>query len=346
MNRTLLKTVAVCLLALLSLSGLMAPAEEAIIEEAELTVNEAPAEALEIAPDADAIPPQEEVPAVEANAGAVPINKTNFPAKDFRNYVKQNFDTNGDGKLSKAEAKSAKSIYLEDMSCPNMKGIEHFTNLTDLSCVYCGVKKLNVTKNTKLQELDCSGNKLTALNVTKCTKLVYLNCSKNALTALNVTKCTKLQELDCHSNALTALNVTKCPKLIRLSCNDNALKKLNVTKSTKLQWLDCSENKLTALNVTKCPKLSKLYCESNVLKKLNIGSNKQLVSLHAEGNQITSIDLKNNAYLRACQKTDPEYEDDSTIGWESMADDETESSIVIDKTTKLTSGTKVLYKGA
>ena len=40
------------------------------------------------------------------------INKANFPAADFRNYVLANIDANGDKKLSRAEAEAVTEIVL------------------------------------------------------------------------------------------------------------------------------------------------------------------------------------------------------------------------------------------
>ena len=46
-------------------------------------------------------------------AGDVAINATNFPDEIFRQYVKDNFDTNKDGKLDSKEIANAKYINLE-----------------------------------------------------------------------------------------------------------------------------------------------------------------------------------------------------------------------------------------
>ena len=57
-------------------------------------------------PEADVLLPEagEESPADTANDGErVKINSTNFPDKEFRNYVKAAYDLDGDGALSDGE---------------------------------------------------------------------------------------------------------------------------------------------------------------------------------------------------------------------------------------------------
>ncbi|MBQ9904920.1 MAG: hypothetical protein IJM47_09065, partial [Synergistaceae bacterium] len=67
-------------------------------------------------------------------AKTVAINKTNFPDAVFREYVSNNFDTNKDGKLTDAEAKTVRQLNIIGRGIANLKGIEYFTALTNLSC--------------------------------------------------------------------------------------------------------------------------------------------------------------------------------------------------------------------
>ena len=89
------------------------------------------------------------------------IDETNFPDVNFRNYVLASFDSNGDEKLDDEEIANVKYIFASSKTISSLKGIEYFTELT---------------------ELDCGNNQLTSLDVSKNTKLVKLICAKNALT--------------------------------------------------------------------------------------------------------------------------------------------------------------------
>ncbi len=65
--------------------------------------------------------------------GDVAINAANFPDAAFRDYISQNFDTNSDGVLSIAEIDTVYSINAQGM---NLRGIEYFTSLRHLACLY------------------------------------------------------------------------------------------------------------------------------------------------------------------------------------------------------------------
>ena len=112
-----------------------------------------------------------------ADAEGVKIDKANFPAKAFRDYVKEHYDADGDGMLSEDEASAVTEIHLrtreqrEDdvgkLTCATLKGIEHFPNLQVLDAVECGLTELDVSKNTKLVRMECQANKLKKLDVRK-----------------------------------------------------------------------------------------------------------------------------------------------------------------------------------
>ncbi|MBR7074375.1 MAG: leucine-rich repeat domain-containing protein, partial [Oscillospiraceae bacterium] len=112
------------------------------------------------------------LPSVPAQAaGDVAINATNFPDANFRSYVSGNCDSNGDGKLSAREIAAVTYIGCFNKNIASLKGIEHFTALT---------------------ELYCYNNQLTALDVSGCTALTKLWCGVNRLTSLDVSKNTAL----------------------------------------------------------------------------------------------------------------------------------------------------------
>ena len=85
----------------------------------------------------------------------VPINSTVFPDDNFRKYISQNFDTNGDGVLSEGEIAKVKAIVIYDST--RLNGIEVFY---DLKRLYCGnqLSELDVSKNAALWYLSCDSN--------------------------------------------------------------------------------------------------------------------------------------------------------------------------------------------
>ena len=185
-------------------------------------------------------------PNAVANDGAsVAINSKYFPAKDFREYVKANFDVDGDGSLSTEERDAVEEILLRtlddadnginEVNCSTLKGIEYFTNLRVLHCACCGLAELDVSKNTRLEYVECGLNSLKKLNVSKNKELEWLSCFENKLKKLDVSRNKKLRELWYYNNKLTKLNVKKNRKLELMLASGNAIKQIDITNCAGVQ---------------------------------------------------------------------------------------------------------------
>ena len=195
----------------------------------------------------------------------IEINAENFPDENFRNYLlKQRYGT--DGMITEAEIKGVTYIDVDRKSISNLKGIEHFTALTELYCSYNQLTVLDVSNNTALKSLYCYNNQFTALDVSKNTALTILSCASNQLTALDVSKNTALIELSCGGNPLTALDVSNNTALKILSCGACKLTELDVSKNTALTSIVCSSNQLTTLDVSNNTALRTLGCYNNQIK--------------------------------------------------------------------------------
>lgn len=108
-----------------------------------------------------------------------PDFKLNFPDEEFRRFLKECCDKNGDGKLD---------VDIKNMTIPtsyaikSLEGIRFFEDLEKLDCHDIGLTTLNVGKNFKLKELDCSQNQLKEYYPILSSGLKKLNCSNNKLT--------------------------------------------------------------------------------------------------------------------------------------------------------------------
>ena len=220
----------------------------------------------------------------------VEINENTFPDENFRNWILAK-DYGKDGVLTDEEISAVTKITLTTNINTNkiqsLKGIEYFTELTQLlveipliteidvskltkltylDCSMTQISELDVSKNTALTELDCSGNQLTSLDVSNNTTLTRLSCNSNQLTSLDVSNNTELEILYCKDNQLTELDVSKNKELKRFVCSKNLLTSLNVSGHAKLESMRCERNKLTMLDVSDCPKLWEIYCFNNQIK--------------------------------------------------------------------------------
>lgn len=226
-----------------------------------------------------------------------PDFKLNFPDEEFRRFLKECCDTNGDGKLD---------VDIKNMTIPtgyaitSLEGIRFFEDLEKLDCHGIGLTTLNVTKNFKLEELNCSDNQLKDYLYILSNGLKKLNCSNNKLTSMNlgILPGLNLEEVDCSNNNITNIVMWSVGELVKFDCSNNDLMTLDVSQCSKLQQLNCSGNQLMELDVGNQTQLTELDCSNNKLTELNVEQNGSLTSLICNDNQLTTLDLSKNNSLR------------------------------------------------
>lgn len=233
----------------------------------------------------------------------VEINETNFPDENFRNWVLSQ-EYGADGVLTDEEIAGIITIEVSNLGIKSLKGIEYFTALTELHCIYNQLTSLDVSGCTALTRLYCYLNQLTSLDVSKNNALEYLYCYGNPLNTLDVSKNTALKELDCVNNQLTSLDVSKNTALTKLDCRINQITELDLSKNTALTMLNCYQNQLTKLNVSGCTALESITCYGNQLTELDVSGLTALIGLSCSMNQITSLNVSGCAALTelSCDK--------------------------------------------
>ena len=177
-----------------------------------------------------------------------PDFKLNFPDEEFRRFLKECCDTNGDGKLD---------VDIKNMTIPtgyaitSLEGIRFFEDLEKLDCHGIGLTTLNVSKNFKLEELNCSDNQLKDYLYILSYRLKKLNCSNNKLTSMNlgILHGLNLEEVNCSNNNITNIVMDSVGELVKFDCSNNDLMTLDVSQCFKLEELNCSGNQLMELNV-------------------------------------------------------------------------------------------------
>lgn len=225
-----------------------------------------------------------------------PDFKLNFPDEEFRRFLKECCDKNGDGKLD---------VDIKNMTIPtsyaikSLEGIRFFEDLEKLDCHGIGLTTLNVGKNFKLKELDCSQNQLKKSVDILSSGLKKLNCSNNKLTYMNlgILYGLNLEEVDCSNNEITNIVMDSVGELVKFDCSNNDLMALDVSQCLKLEELNCSGNQLMELDVGHQTQLTQLDCSNNKLTELNVKQNGGLISLICNDNQLTTLDLSQNHSL-------------------------------------------------
>lgn len=121
------------------------------------------------------------------------------------------WDTDGDGKLSPAEAAAVEGI--------DIKGYYY-----DFA-------------SKQFKDKDDSDLVRSLAGIGNFTGLILFNCHKNLLTELDMSGCDVLEELYCSHNQLTSLNITRNPKLKKIECSGNKLASLDISKNRELDFL-------------------------------------------------------------------------------------------------------------
>ena len=225
-----------------------------------------------------------------------PDFKLNFPDEEFRRFLKECCDKNGDGKLD---------VDIKNMTIPtsyaikSLEGIRFFEDLEKLDCHGIGLTTLNVGKNFKLKELDCSDNQLKESYPILSSGLKKLNCSNNRLTHMDLGRRSglNLEEVDCSNNEIRNIVMDSVGELVKFDCSNNDLMALDVSQCFMLEELNCSGNQLMELNVGNQTQLTQLNCSKNKLTELNVKQNGGLTSLICNDNQLTTLNLSQNHSL-------------------------------------------------
>ncbi len=260
-----------------------------------------------------------------------------FEDANFKAYLVANFDTDGDGEISKEEALAITKIIVGTKDIESLAGIEHMANLTELRCegpwsifepeedpegklktldvsknvnltiLYCGFNQLtslDVTNNHKIEQLRCAGNNLNSLDVSKNTELIEFEAYNNRLSSIDVSNNPELEYIDLTNNQIKSIDVSNNPELDYIDLTNNQIKSIDVSNNLELERITCSDNKLTSIDVTNNQKLTTLNISGNSIVKIDLGNNPELNYLYCEKNKISELELSNNKKLKRLNVND------------------------------------------
>lgn len=214
----------------------------------------------------------------------------------FRRYLIENYDYNGDGKVTTDEAKMITKIEIAGEGITSFAGIEYIPNLREFVCNFNKVKTLNLSKNIELTTLECNFCELTALDLSENTHLKNLECYSNNLTSLDLSNNVDLTDVSCHGNKIKILDFTKNTKLTSILCSGSNVESVTIKGLSKLERFTCTEGSLATLDLTGCTALTSLTLYDNKLTSLDITPCIKLNHLVCQNNRIVSLDLTNGDF--------------------------------------------------
>ncbi len=172
---------------------------------------------------------------VMAAPSSVPINQSNFPDQEFRDYVSYLFDTSPkDGKLDAAEIAAATYFDGLGLDIYSFRGIEYLTALESLDCYGTKITSLDVSHNTRLKALYVEETPLRSLDVTRNTALEILEIGGSDISSLNLKKNGNLRSFGAAGAPLTSLDLSGNTRLSSVNIRNTRIRSLNISSSPML----------------------------------------------------------------------------------------------------------------
>ena len=246
------------------------------------------------------------LPAFAADAAAgeeIAISAERFPDEQFRNYISEQLDSDGDNMLSATECSEVVDLNVSQQGIADLTGIDVFSKLQQLDCSGNTLSALDISGAAQLLQLNCSANPdLSALKLPEkngaFSFLVMLDCSDCALTELSLDSYALLGTLDCSGNQLAALDISANSNLRTVDCSGNQLTTLDISANSNLQTVNCSGNQLATLDVSANSNLQTVNCSNNQLAALDVSANSNLQTVNCSNNQLTTLDVSANSNLQ------------------------------------------------
>ncbi|MDE6475392.1 MAG: MBG domain-containing protein [Erysipelotrichaceae bacterium] len=256
----------------------------------------------------------------ERATGDVVINSTNFPDETFREYISNNFDSDGDGVLSIAELEAVTQINVKGMQeITSLEGIGYFVALDTLHCSSTSITNLDLSKNRRLNAVYCSNTPLTNIDISKNNLLLlemnnneeltnidvsnnrslrWFYIRNNKISNLDVSMLTRLVTLNCGKTQITNLDISNNPILEVLAFDNTAITDIDTSQNPELQYLSCYESSIKNLDVSNNSELGILLCNNTSITNLDVRNNLRLTELNCAFTSITDLDVSNNTLLR------------------------------------------------
>lgn len=149
--------------------------------------------------------------------------KIDIPDINFKKYLVDNYDRDGDGEISFEEAGSVEKINISSSYYPihSLSGIEYFTYVKSLECSGNKIESLDLKSNSSLKKVDVSNNPLSSINFGSATfmSMESLNVSGTGISELDLTGLTKLKSL--YVSDTPGLTTVRCPSMLWMMLLNN-----------------------------------------------------------------------------------------------------------------------------
>lgn len=216
-------------------------------------------------------------------------NEIEIPDQNFKSYLLQRFDRNGDGKLSYGEAKDVEDIGVNTDNIESVSGIEYFPKLKWLT--------VNGTENNV--------GKLTEIDVTRNTQLISINIENNHIQSIDLSQNTCLDSFIGHWNDLRSLDFSHCPRLKYIwSGGNHNLESVNLDGCHEIEYIHFWGASISNIDLSDLPVLREVLVNGRNLQSIDVRNSINLEILEASGCSLSEIDLSHNVNLKSVNLND------------------------------------------
>lgn len=213
------------------------------------------------------------------------------PDKNFKAYLIEKYDSDGDGEISIYEAEKVTKIEVYTQEIYTLEGISSFVRLDTLVCCDSGFYEI-------LWDGGLSQGKLTSLDLSANVNLKYLQCNGNYLQSLILPDSPYLTDLICYKNSIKSLDVTKLINLYRLIAYENRISDIDLSNCDDIDYIELGLNPLNSIDLSNCKNINILNVHTTNLKELDVKDKQNINYLNFSWCQIDSIDLSTLKYLK------------------------------------------------
>ena len=221
-----------------------------------------------------------------------------FTDDNFRQFVQNSVDKNGDGCLSRAERIAVRSIDISNQTVENLKGIELFDKLTYLKIDNAGLRSVDLSDNLNLLTLTIIGNQeLHNLDIKNNFKLLTIVVEDSPIDSLDVNNNERLIRIDAFYCGLNEIDISNNYNLEYLKLEGNNISSIDVRHLKNLYIFNCQNNPISTVDVSYNSNLKQLVCQKCPLGEIDVSSNSLLESLWCSGIGADHLDVSNNPLL-------------------------------------------------
>ena len=229
---------------------------------------------------------------------------------NFRAYLLENFDTDGNDALSGEEAAAITEIDITGLGITSIEGVEYFfmPNITVLKLADNELTSLDLVSFKNLTELYCSNNQIAgSMDLSTNKELRIFQADHNQLESIRGFG-NKTESVIANDNQLTTAVVYFCAALKEVNLSNNQLTSFDCRNNDVIKTVNISNNPgITSWQIWSMPTLENIDISNTGMTEFvtygDSGYGPALKTLNCSGTQLSTLDVSGNTSLEVLEAT-------------------------------------------